>query len=420
MKQPANIQRILITALVIETICVTYALYLPLLTGLLSVLYTLTGITIAYGLLWMKPAPPSKIDPVFSLSSNTNRYRWLLMAIALFIMCRFSMQWMTDDPLDYHYADMLPIIKIMNERFLAGAWSHVYDPIPEIWHGTVPIYLPGMWLPFSLPEAIHIDIRWLTVALLFIVLGIFLWKMNPFRKNAWLVFMCAFLIYWWLFADEIAGLLTFTEEGIIIFYYVLLTLALMKRNIWLIAICASLCALSRYALIGWLPAMVIYFAYNKEWKNLLRFAVTGIACFLGLVLFPFGWKIVDALIALPKSYIEFTGRVWRDAPRVFTGSLGWAKFFGPKHIFELHYLLIVLSLTAPLLAMLLALRLSKKYQLPVQNIPLAVLKLSLVIFFSFIDVPYLYLFYTSSFVSIIAIACFLLRENDEKKSIRAI
>ena len=36
-----------------------------------------------------------------------------------------------------------------------------------------------------------------------------------------------------------------------------------------------------------------------------------------------------------------------------------------------------------------------------ENIPLAALKLSSVIFYNFIDVPYLYLFYTSSFISLL-------------------
>ncbi|MFZ6026041.1 MAG: hypothetical protein ACOYVG_16495 [Bacteroidota bacterium] len=38
------------------------------------------------------------------------------------------------------------------------------------------------------------------------------------------------------------------------------------------------------------------------------------------------------------------------------------------------------------------------------NIALAALKLSIVVVYTFIDVPYQYLFYTSSFISLIAIA----------------
>jgi hypothetical protein len=411
MKPPTGIQRLLLIALVSETICVTYGLYLPSFIPALSILYTVAGLAIAYGLLWMKPVLPLTPDPVFSVSSVINRYRWLLLGVVLFILCHFSMQWMKDDPIDYHTADMLPIIKVMNQRLLTGQWSHVYDPIPEIWNGSKPIYLPAMWMPFGIPEALQIDVRWLTVILFFIIAGIVLWMIDPKRKNAWPLFFCAFLLYWWLFYDEKPGLLTFTEEGIVVLYYVLLTCALLKRNIWLICICTALCVFSRYALIGWLPAMALYFIYLKEWKNLFRFALTGIGFFLLLLLLPFGWPTVHSLLVLPGSYIEFAERVWKDAPHVFSESMGWAKFFGAERITTLHYLLVVLTFTIPITVMLVALRMHKKYAVPVENIPLAVLKLSLVIFFSLVDVPYLYLFYTSSFVSLVAVGCFVSREQ---------
>jgi hypothetical protein len=410
MKPSPGIQRLLLIALLLETICITYGLYIPSFIPALTVLHTLAGFAIAYGLLWMKPADPVTPDPFFSLTPIINRYRWLLLGIVLFILCIFSIQWMKEDPIDYHTADMLPIIKVMNRRFLAGNWSRVYDPIPEIWNGSKPIYLPAMWMPFGLPEALQVDVRWLTVIIFVIIAAIVLWTINPSRKNAWLLFLCAFLLYWWLFYDEKPGLFTFTEEGIVVLYYVLLACALLKRNIWLICICTALCVFSRYVLIGWLPAMALYFIYLKEWKNLFRFGVTGIIFFL-LLLLSFGWDTIQSLVAIPGSYVEFAGRVWKDSPHVFSESLGWAKFFGAQHIAALHYLLVVLTFTVPLIAMLLALRMHKKYGIPVQNIPLAILKLSLVIFFSFVDVPYLYLFYTSSFVSLVAIGCFANRER---------
>src|SRR5947207_1224946 len=111
MKQPANIQRLLIISFVLETLCVTYALYIPALSGLVTVLYTLTGITIAFGLLWMPPAAEQKKESLFSFSKPLSHYRWLLMGIALLFMCRFTIQWLEDNPLEYHNADMLPIIK---------------------------------------------------------------------------------------------------------------------------------------------------------------------------------------------------------------------------------------------------------------------------------------------------------------------
>ena len=418
MKPPANIKTILVAAFLLETLCVTFALLWSSLSGFISIVYTVSGLIIAWALLWMnRTGQPPSIHS-FSFNSTLNRFRWTLMGIALPVMCKLSMQWMADYPLSYRDADMLPIIKTMCERFLAGSWSHIYDPIPEIWGGTPPIYLPAMWLPFSLPVALHIDIRWLTVMVLFLVYCVFLWRLQPLRKYAWLVCLCAFLLYWWLFAYQNAGLVVYTEEGIVIFYYVLLTITVMGRKAWLIGLCSSLCILSRYALIGWLPAMILYYAYTKEWKNVIQFVVTGMVCFGLLLLLPFGWGLFASLAKLPAAYVDFARRVWHDAPHVFMESPGWAKFFGPQRIGAQHKLLLFLSFAVPAFTMLICLQLHKRNHIPVHNIPLAVLKITLVVFYSLVDVPYLYLFYTSSFVSLIAV-CYFLNRNGKNRHTHA-
>ena len=89
---------------------------------------------------------------------------------------------MQQNPLDYRNADMLPVIKIMNERFLHGEWKHVYDSIPGIWSESKPIYLPCMWLPFSPAVAFNFDVRWITVAALFIVFAVLI-NAGSFKKN---------------------------------------------------------------------------------------------------------------------------------------------------------------------------------------------------------------------------------------------
>jgi hypothetical protein len=412
MKSPTGIQRILITAFVLETVMATYALLLPSFAKLTSVLHSIAGAVIACCLLWI-PAKGNEIKingPFFQ--SKHNQYRLLFMGIGLLVICRFSIQWMNDDPLNYVNADMLPIIKTMCQRFLSGAWSHVYDPIPEIWNGIHPIYLPAMWLPFNIPSLLHIDIRWVTIGSLFIVSCIFLWKLNPAKRYTWLICLCAFLLFWWILAVEESGLIPYTEEGIVILYYVLLCLALQQRNVWLIGIATSLCVLSRYSLIGWLPAMVIYFVYLKQWRNLLRFALAGVICLVLLMLLPFGWDRFVTLAKLPGEYIAFTQRVWSYAPHVFEESLGWAKFFGPTRIYLQHQLLVYSSFVVPVVSILFFLRVQKARNFPAHNIPLAVLKLTLVVFYTLVDVPYLYLFYTSSFVSLIGVTYFMRRSAE--------
>ena len=115
------------------------------------------------------------------------------------------------------------------------------------------------------------------------------------------------------------------------------------------------------------------------------------------------------MISLPAIYVSFAKHVWEFTPEVFWLNPGLGKFFGPHRMAILHITLLVLSFAIPLLFMCFCL-FQKKWKL--QNINLACFKLSLVVFYQFIDVPYGYLFYTSSFVSLI-IASSLLTQSME-------
>jgi hypothetical protein len=215
-------------------------------------------------------------------------------------------------------------------------------------------------------------------------------------------------------ADNTPGLVSVAEEATVIAYYVLLVLALVSGKPWQIGIAASLCLLSRYALVGWIPAYVLYLLLEKKGRSLFWFGLTSLACFVLFFLLPVGWETFLRLAGLPGDYVAFAARVWKDSPDVFSTAPGFAWFFGPHRIALLHRLLIILSFGAPLLFVgfyYWKFRGSRRSaaespatarEMPA-NLPLATLKLTLVVFYCFIDVPYLYLFYTSSFVSLIAV-----------------
>ena len=193
----------------------------------------------------------------------------------------------------------------------------------------------------------------------------------------------------------------------------LLTLALLNGNIWFIAVCIALCGLSRYAFIGWLIPYGLILVYKKRVPDLIKLIATGIVCFLLLMIIPFGWAPFINLLSLPDRYIDFATRVWHDSPIVFSSSLGFAKFFGAGRIALQHHLLIILSFAVPFLFAVIAIWLRDKKNYRIRNISLATFKISLVVFYSFIDVPYLYLFYTSSFVSLLIVGYFIsLREEE--------
>ena len=389
-------------AFAIETFSATYFLKIPHAAPFCAIGYCIAGIGIATGLL----SSPELQLPRLTRSHKDKRsihYRLVLIVLLALAIHNLSVLWFDELPFDINYADMLPIIKVMGQRFASGHSRQVYDTIPWIWNGVQPIYLPAMWLPFVPAVILDIDLRWITVASIFLSFCIFIWLYRPVRDSykSFFTGALALLLFLWLFADNTSGVITASEEGVVIAYYTLLVLSLLSRNPLLIGISASLCMLSRYAFIGWIPAYLGYLLLERKGRQAAIFVVTGLACFVLLFLLPVGWPTFLRLAKLPGNYIEFASRVWRDSPSVFSSGPGLAFFFGPKGIYLLHTLLIILSFLVPISVMLFCYTRRKKKEMA--NIPLALLKISLVVFYTFIDVPYMYLYYTSSFVSLILV-----------------
>ncbi len=398
MNDPGKSKAILLVAFAIETLSSTWCLKLHGWTPLFSIFYLLSGLAIAVTLLRLPQLrlPALVARPWQSTSLQRTVILIGLTALALYSWCLY---WFDEMPIDITNADMLPIIKVMAERFLAGQHSHVYDPIPAIWHGVQPIYLPAMWLPYVPAVAMGIDMRWIAIAGLLFAFGAFIVLYKPSgSRSAFFLGVLAFLLFWWIVADNTPGIVSVSEEGVVIGYYTLLVLALVSGKPWLTGIAISLCMLSRYALVGWIPAYVLWLILQKRTKQLSIISLTGIGCFVLIFLVPVGWVTFKRLAYLPHDYILFAGRVWKDSPDVFSTAPGLAWFFGRNGTAILHGLLIFLSFTLPMAFIVYAIRRSRN------NVPLAVLKLSLVVFYCFIDVPYLYLFYTSSVVSLLILA----------------
>jgi hypothetical protein len=399
----------LIAAFTIETFCITYGLKAPTLIPFFSILYFLAGLIIALLLLEFPESNGLKQQNP-KLVSHPLIYKLVfVLAFGVFVFY-LSKYWFDSVPVDIEHADMLPIIKVMDQRFINGHWKQVYDIIPEIWKGSQPIYLPATWLPFSVPVFFNMDMRWVTALCVTFVFSVsyFMLRDNKDQFISFLVLIIAAILFWWLITEnETHGFVSVSEEGLTGAYFVLLVLGLLSENIFITGIAISLCMLSRYSLIGWIPAFLLYLLVKKKKKEILVLIILGTVFLLGMFIIPFGTEGFIKLIHLPANYLDFARRVWNDSPDVFSGSMGFAKFFGSGRIYVLHYLLITLTFLVPVVFVVYCLIRQKFRQ--VSNIPLASLKFGLVFFYCLIDVPYLYLFYTSSFVSLIAVSFFVSR-----------
>lgn len=394
---------ILAVCFFLETWCVTYALKNPTLLNIASILYIICGILICC----LTVSFPELDQPAPSFTSRKFlMYKWFSIIATAFFIFYFTRYWIRDTPLTFYAADMIPIMKVQAERFLDGQWSSVYDPIPEIWGGIQPIYLPSMWIPFCSALLMHIDLRWLPAFGLFVSIALWIWQWKNNLEN-WmlLVIVAAVGLVWWIVHEPSHNFIRLSEEGIVVFYYSLLALSLRFVNLKMVGISIALCLLSRYTLVGWLPALVIILLFMRHNpKGLLQIISAALIVILFLLIMPFGIKPLLIAWHLPGQYIEHAIRVWKDNPEYFQNSIGLAKFFGPNRILVLHDTLIVASFTFPTIFVLICYFYEKRTGKKLSHISLSSLKISVVTTLCLIDVPYPYLFFTSSFVSLFIIS----------------
>jgi hypothetical protein len=327
----------------------------------------------------------------------------LIILALLPVSYHVSRKIMDGTPLGIQYADMLPIMKVMVTRFLNGQWAHVYDPIPEIWGGIQPIYLPAMWMPYIYSTVLDFDMRWITVSAIWASIILCIWPGRWRRYGLYALFAIGllFLLSWFHF-EETNNVIRLTEEGVVYLFYVCMAIALILRNPYLVGICAALCFLSRYSIIGWLPFSLLYLLYKKDYSFLAKYAASGLATAL-LLLLPFGLRPLTVHWIQPDLYIQHAERVWRENPEYFRRSLGVAKFFGPGAVRANHAVLQYGSFLVPILFFFLV---RKRGRTPMHLVLLSGFQLALTFFYNFIDVSYLYLYYTPVFVSL-AIAAWL-------------
>ncbi len=397
---------LLVLSAVLQTLCATVFLSIKNFAAIASILFIISQIASCFCLLYL---PPLSFNRRTFINKQTAP-KLLITASLLPVSYQAARNIMDGTPLRIEYADMLPIIGVMCQRFLSGGFNQVYAPIPEIWNGVQPIYLPAMWLPFCASFLFRFDMRWTTVACIWGCVSLCvlpLWeriKLIPFYAASLALLLA------WLHFEKTNNVIRLTEEGVVFFYYSLLTVALLSGRAWTIGIAAALCLLSRYALIGWLPFAILCLLYKRQYRFLWQALLAG-SITIAMLILPFGTSFLAQQLHLPQQYIAHAQRVWQENPEFFSQSLGLAKFFGPGHTVLLHSILVCSSFIVPLLFFLLI----YKRSFSTTNVLLAGLQLTLCVFYAFIDVSYSYLFYTPVFVNLVIAGCAMSSTSQQLK-----
>lgn len=304
-------------------------------------------------------------------------------------------------PVDYHWADMLPIMKIMCQRLVAG--EEVYAIIEQIWGGIEPIYLPAIWLPLLPATVMEVDVRW-TAMLLFMLALVFALSTRPaggdkgklnFVSLLTLVPLLLLVHHWMIYESRF---FTMTEESIVVFYYLFLAFAISRKQPTLIALALSLCMLSRYSLAIWALVYVAYEFFLGDRKIAWRIIWVGGTFSLLLLWATQALWNLDIFLGLQANYLDAIIHEEHKFGSLVKEGLGLAKFYDYENLARLHRVFLMSAIATPLLSF--ALFEVFKQRMNKELFLLCSLKLSLVFFYNTLIMPFVYLFFTSTLLSI--------------------
>ncbi len=394
----SSLSFLLMVCIVLESLCNTLFLnddfYDKAYT---SITYFVVGILIS-----LFPLLPSRNPANWLISARISKgilaLGLIMMGSFLYIEARAVFEKV---PVDIRWADMLPIMKIMCERLVAG--KSVYANIEQIWAGIEPIYLPAIWLPLLPATMMEVDVRW-TAMLLFMGALIFCLSTRPrlklpgqqnFLSLLVLVPLLILVHHWMIYESRFFSM---TEESIVVFYYLFLAFAIARKTPVLIALALSLCMLSRYSLAIWAVVYVFYEFLLGNRKAAIRITwVGGLFSLFLLIATQAIWHL-DIFLGLPANYLDAIIHEEHKFGALVQDGLGLAKFYEYSDLPKLNRLFLVAAILSPILSFtifhFLRAHINKELFL------LCSLKLSLVLFYNTLIMPFVYLFFTSTLFSL--------------------
>jgi hypothetical protein len=307
-------------------------------------------------------------------------------------------------PIVVTQSDIIPLIQHMCSEFSAGRFP--YTAFDDFGYLVSPTYLPAQWMPFLLAKRLSIDPRMLSFCVFVIAYSVFATKIIQnkvaFLKAIVLLSMPFFLIS--VVFEHDLGIFTYTIEQLIVAYYLLLGISLTTESRVFQVFTLVLCLMSRFALVFWLP-LFIFMVWTKKGLRPTLQLCGGIFLGCALLYGPFLLKDPHIFMNAQAYYDLGAERCWANEvkPTPIYHGLAFTIFFFEKagdkirHIAEVKRTLILIT---PLLSLLLgAIWWRFKDKIDPSLFAICSLKISLAVFFSFIIVPFSYLYLTPIIMS---------------------
>jgi hypothetical protein len=397
-----------IVLIVLETILLFYTKAI-LGQTINSILYTICSLSIGILLLFKFYNKTTEITTANTSKKVSVLYYALIMALFSYVTISEHSVF-SNNPISFSVSDILPSIQLMAKRFVQG--TYVYDPTHEFGYLLYPTYLPLQWMPFTVAEILHFDYRWISMSIWMLGSSILFIRMNK-ATNSSLKLMVPFficLLYLSIIQNE-NMFFPHTVEIMVAGYYILLIAGLNSSSVWTNAIVFTICLLSRFSLLLWLPLWFFSTCISGNTKPAIKITLLVLLLITALYVVPFlskDWAIFS------NSMKHYTGAAigeWghmnpAGKPYQLFAGTGFAHLFYEqlqdwdvadriKRLQKVHF---IASIGITVLMSVWFMFYRKKIHLKV--FLMASFKIYLTIFLAFIQVPYVYLMVVANFVSI--------------------
>lgn len=385
------------------------------------------GIQLLIGILPLflsKKSPLSIENKIFSL--KTGRLIPLSIVAILGVWLSFNMlnDLYKNIAINPSYSDIIPQVQKFCKQALAGQFP--YMPFDDFGYRMPPTYLPSQWMPYLPSEIFKFDPRFITFWIFALTYLVFSIKTIKSGIPLWASFILMALPVLLISAvhDHDQGVWSITVEQLIMCYYLLLGISLTTNSRIFQIITVVLCLMSRFSLLFWLPLYAFMLWTKEGWRPTLKF---GLWVFIGCALLYGPFLLQDPHIFLnAQTYYDLAsvGEWTRsDKPVHLYNGLGFALYFFEKggdmalQIASLKKYLFVITPSVSALLGLIWWRFKDK--LDFSLFAVCSLKISLAVFYAFIQIPYSYLYVTPIIVSLAVLYKFayILKPEKEKPTL---
>jgi hypothetical protein len=312
-------------------------------------------------------------------------------------------------PIDVAQSDVIPTIALMVKRLLDG--TYVYAPSLDFGYLLSPTYLPAQWMPYNIAELLQFDYRWISQAIWVIAFLLLIYRLSKSDDLHTKLFvpLIGYFLYITVLNRE-KPFFTNTVEIMVAGYYIFFIIAL-NTNKWLpIALALTVCLLSRYSLILWLPLWAFVMWVSGQRRLMLQVTGVTIALIVLIYVIPFlskDWQSFSHSIAhYQRAAIgEWQHLDKKGLPYSIYNGIGFAHLMYQMEGISLEEKIKLLQKLDVLLCLGTVLLLGiwywyKRNKIDYRIFLMGSFKIYLTVFLAFIQVPYIYLMVVSVFVSI--------------------